>query len=285
VAVDRRGRSRGQVSRGLPDNPTSDPDVYLPFADRNQQIAIAVRADGELAQVAGAVRSAIRQADASIPVYAVSPLDVLIGERSAGSRFTTWLMSAFGAIALVLAALGIYGVMSYRVVQRTREIGIRVALGATTARVRALVIGDGAQLIVAGVAIGLPAAFGLTQLISTQLFEANVLHPAAMLPVVALFVASLLACYVPARRATRLDPLRALRHDELQHGGSERTRPTSTYNGPRDPATIGHDVRISNCASCRSVCSVRLQADQSIIKNQKSKFKNPTTYTQAECAT
>jgi predicted permease len=199
--------------RGLPENPTKDPDIYIPFVDRNAIVAIAVRTTGEPTAVAGAIRAAIRAADPSITVYSVRSMDELIGAQTAQSRFIMWLMGAFAAIALSLAVIGIYGVMSYLVAQRTREIGVRLALGAAGSDILRLVVGNGARLIAAGIVIGVAATFALERLVSTLLFGVTALDAAAAAAVAILAAVALVACYVPALRATRVSPIQALRYE------------------------------------------------------------------------
>jgi predicted permease len=199
--------------RGLPDNPTADPDIYLPFADRNQQVAIALRTSIPPESLATAVRAAIRAADPSIPVYSVASLEELIGNQTSQSRFTMWLMGVFAAVALALAAIGIYGVMSYLVTQRTREIGIRLALGAEGSDILRLVVGNGARLVGAGILIGTVAAFALQRLVASLLFGVTAADTASAVAVAVLGVVALIACYVPALRATRVSPLNALRYE------------------------------------------------------------------------
>jgi len=204
----------GEVKyRGLPDNPTADPDIYLPFTDRNQQVALAVRSIGPTSSLVAPVRTAIRDADPSIPIYGVAPMDELIAGQTAQSRFTMWLMGVFAAAALMLAVVGIYGVMAYLVTQRTREIGIRLALGADTSDILRLVVGNGARLVAGGVAIGVAASFALQRLVSSLLFGVTAADSASAIAVGVLAAVALLACYVPALRATRVNPLRALRYE------------------------------------------------------------------------
>jgi putative ABC transport system permease protein len=199
--------------RGLPENPTKDPDIYTPFVDRNTVAAIGVRTAGPPTAVASAVRSAIRAADPSITVYSVRSMDELIGNQTAQSRFIMWLMGAFAAIALSLAVIGIYGVMSYLVAQRTREIGVRLALGAAGGDILRLVVGNGARLIAVGIVGGVAAAFALERLVSTLLFGVTALDAAAAVAVAVLATVALVACYVPALRATRVSPITALRYE------------------------------------------------------------------------
>jgi len=204
----------GEVKyRGLPDNPTADPDLYLPFADRNQQVALAVRGRVPPASLVVPIRAAIRAADPTIPVYSIAPMDELIAGQTSQSRFTMWLMGIFAAVALSLAAVGIYGVMSYLVTQRTREIGIRVALGAEGRDVLRLVVGNGARLIAAGVAIGVALSFALERLVASLLFGVTAADAASGVAVAVLAVVALAACYLPALRATRVSPLTALRYE------------------------------------------------------------------------
>ena len=191
----------------------ADPDIYLPFADRNSQIAFAIRTTLPPASLIAPVRAAIRAADPSIAIYGVAPMDEQVRVQSSQSRFTTWVMGVFAGIALWLCALGIYGVMSYAVTQRTREIGIRLALGAQSAEVLTAIVGGGARLIVAGVVLGSIAAIALTRAVSAQLPDVPLLDPAAGLALLLFAVVGLAACLIPAVRATRLDPVRAL-HQE-----------------------------------------------------------------------
>lgn len=204
----------GEVKyRGLPENPTADPDLFLPFADRNAQIALAVRASADPAALVAPLRAVIRDVDPSIPVYSVATMDALIGGQTAQSRFTMWLMGVFASVALALAGMGIYGVMSYLVAQRTREIGIRLALGAAKPDILRLVVGNGARLIAAGVLIGTAAAFALQRLVASLLFGVATADAASAIAIAILALVALLACYVPAARATRVDPLNALRSE------------------------------------------------------------------------
>jgi len=204
----------GEVKyRGLPDNPTADPDIYLPFSDRSQQLSVVVRGSVTPSSLVAPVRAAIRSLDPSIPVYSVASMESLIGSQTSQSRFTMWLMGVFAVIALTLAVIGIYGVMSYLVTQRTREIGIRLALGAAGKDIMRLVVGNGARLVGTGIVLGLTAAFALQRLVSSLLFGVTAADAVSAGAVAILAVVALLACYVPARRATRIDPLQALHYE------------------------------------------------------------------------
>jgi ABC-type antimicrobial peptide transport system permease subunit len=199
--------------RGLPENPTADPDIYVPFIDRNAQIAVVLRTTVAPASLVAPVRAAIRSADPSIPIYSVATMDELIAGQTTSSRFTMWLMGVFAAIALSLAVIGIYGVMSYLVTLRTREIGIRLALGAGGREILRLVVGNGARLIATGIVIGIGAAFALQRLVSSLLFGVTAADAASIAAVAVLTVVALVACLLPALRATRVNPLQALRYE------------------------------------------------------------------------
>jgi putative ABC transport system permease protein len=199
--------------RGLPENPTADPDLYFPFLDRNQQVSLVLRTSVPPATIAPVARAAIREVDSTIPVFAVATMAELMSSRTSQLRFTTWLMGFFAAVALLLASVGIYGVMSYLVTQRTREIGIRLALGATAGDILRLIVGNGARLIVAGIVIGIAASFGLAQLVRTLLFGVTTADAATGIAIAVLAGVSLAACYLPALRASRVDPLVALHYE------------------------------------------------------------------------
>ena len=198
--------------RGLPENPTADPDIYLPFVERNSQYALAVRTTVPPSSLVAPLRAIIRErrsVDSGLPGRDAWTS----GSRAqtSQSRFTMWLMGVFAAVALSLSVIGIYGVMSYLVSQRTREIGIRLALGAGGGDILRLVVGNGARLIAGGILIGLVASFALQRLVSSLLFGVTAADAASAIAVAVLAAVALLACYLPALRATRVDPLHALR--------------------------------------------------------------------------
>jgi macrolide transport system ATP-binding/permease protein len=190
-----------------------DPDIYLPFADRNAQFGFVIRTTVAPATVIEPVRAAIRAANGSIPIYDVASMEERIRRQTGLSRFVTWVMGVFAGIALWLCALGIYGVMSYVVTQRTREFGIRLALGAQPREVLAAILGGGARLMGVGVVMGSVASLALTRTVSAQFFEVAVIDPASALAIALFVVVGLAACIVPGVRATRLDPIKAL-HQE-----------------------------------------------------------------------
>jgi predicted permease len=198
--------------RALPRNPTPDPDLYFPFVDRPAQ-GLLVRTSGDPAAVAQAVRAAVRSAHSSILVFNMTPVSDLVNAQTSASRFTTWLMGVFASVALLLAVVGIYGVMSYLVTQRTREFGIRLALGATRGGIVGVVLRQGATLVGIGAAIGIAVALGLTQLLGDLLFGVGAVDVSSGVAVFVLIATALLACLVPALRATRVDPVVALRSE------------------------------------------------------------------------
>jgi len=188
---------------------------YFPTAQTGMRnMTVAIRTAGNPLTLLPAAREAVHSIDRSLPIATVNTMDKLV-ESSVGQRkLSMILLGVFSAIAMLLASIGIYGVMSYSVTQRSRELGIRMALGAARSRVLALVVGQGMALAGAGVVIGLLAAFGLTRLLTSQLFGVGATDPATFTLVSALLVAiALLATLLPAMRATRVDPVVALRDE------------------------------------------------------------------------
>jgi predicted permease len=161
-----------------------------------------------------AIRDAIRQIDPSVPIYDVRTLDDLLSESFGPRRFNMYLLGCFAAVALVLACVGLFGVLAYLVSQRTRDIGIRLALGAARHDVVRLIVGQGMALALAGAVLGVVGAFGSARLMQSLLFSVSPRDPLtfAAVPLVLIAVA-LVACYLPARRAMRVDPLVALRSE------------------------------------------------------------------------
>jgi len=160
------------------------------------------------------IRRAIWSVDKDQPVWSITPLAALVEQSYGSTRFLASLLAGFSGVALLLAAIGIYGVMSYAVTERTHEIGIRMALGAQAADVRSLVVHQAARLGTAGLVIGLAGALAVTRVLDSLLFGVSASDPLTFAAVSAALVAVLLlAAYLPARRATRVDPIVALRAD------------------------------------------------------------------------
>ena len=171
-----------------------------------------VRTSGDPLALAASVRSAVWALDSTLPITRVQTLDQVKSAATASQQFNLLLVGLFGVLALVLAAVGLYGVTAYSVSQRTRELGIRVALGARRGALLRLVLAHGARLTLIGLAIGTVAALALTQVMSTLLFGVGARDPLTFVGVALLLLAvSLVASFVPARRATRVDPVVALR--------------------------------------------------------------------------
>jgi predicted permease len=195
------------------------PELYLQAHQIAQfglstNMNFVVRTDGDPQSLAAGIRNAVREADPSLPVYGLRPMSEVVGRSMMQPRFLSLLLATFSAIALFLAAIGIYGVMAYSVAQRTQEIGVRMALGAQRLHVLQLVFGQGFLLLIIGTVIGLAGAFALTRLMHSLLFEVTATDPLTYSSVVVLLAAvALLACYIPARRATKVDPLVALRYE------------------------------------------------------------------------
>jgi ABC-type antimicrobial peptide transport system permease subunit len=176
-------------------------------------MSVAIRA-GNTAGLLPSIRAAVAEVDRTVPVYDMKRMEEMVAESGSLRRFDMWLIGAFAVLALMLATFGIYGVMAYSASQRTREIAIRIALGAEQPDVLRLIMGQGAKLAFAGVAFGLAGAFGLTRLMESLLFGVTSRDPLTFAAVAPIVLAAILAgCYIPARRATSLDPLEALRKD------------------------------------------------------------------------
>ena len=194
------------------------PENYVPvtlqFDPSGFYATLSVKTKVSPAGVVNAIRGTVRDLDNTLAVYHVRTMEEVIAEGMQDTTVQTFLLGAFAGLALVLAAVGLYGVMSYLVTQRTHEIGIRMALGAQQGDVLKLVIGQGTKLIVIGVAIGIAASLGLTRLMSAMLYGVTATDPATYVAVALLLaVVALVACYIPARRATRVDPMVALRYE------------------------------------------------------------------------
>jgi putative ABC transport system permease protein len=187
--------------------------MYLPI-DRSPSDNVALVARGETSPeiLARRLREAIRAVDPTQAVFNVKPMEDVVGEAVAPRRTNTLLITIFGAVALGLAAIGVYGVIAFAVARRTREIGIRMALGAARADVLRLVMREGLPLCVAGIALGLAGAWALRQVIASLLYGVTAADPATfVLAAAVLFAIGLAATLLPARQATRVDPVRTIR--------------------------------------------------------------------------
>jgi putative ABC transport system permease protein len=191
------------------------PEFYFAQAQMPvTSITLVVRTSGDPHALVAPVRREVRAMDPNAPVFGVLTVEEYLSRSVASTRFNMTLLAAFAAVALIMTAVGLYGVISFSVSQSTREIGIRVALGARGRDALRLVMGRGMMLTLAGVVLGLAAAFGLTRVMARLLFGVSATDPATFAGVALLLVAvAALACYVPARRATRVDPILALRHE------------------------------------------------------------------------
>ena len=192
-----------------------DPVSYWPYPELPYSVmTVVVRTATPPLSMVPAIRETLRQIDKDQPMAKIATMDQLVSDSVASSRFTMLLLSAFAAFALVLACIGIYGVMAYSVAQRTQEIGIRLALGAQRRDVFRLVLGQGARLALVGVGIGLPAALILTRMMTALLYRVSASDPLTFAAVAILltFVASL-ACYIPARHAMKVNAIVALKYE------------------------------------------------------------------------
>ena len=206
VVGDVKHRSLGAAAR---------PSMYVPYGQIPiSQMTVVVKANGDPHSIAAAVTREVNAKDKDLPVFSVKTLDEYLAASVSAPRFNTTLLGIFASVALVLTIVGLYGVMSYSVAQRTGEIGIRIALGAQTSDVLRLVVGQGLRLVLIGLGVGLVGAFALTRVMTSLLFGVDSKDPWTFTAVALLLtLVALLACYIPARRATRVDPMVALRYE------------------------------------------------------------------------
>ncbi len=191
------------------------PEIDVPFWQSPwPQAGLAVRTLGDTAGLTKSIAAVVQTLDSELPLDQVKTMDQLVHESLASDRFSTVLFASFAGLALLLAAIGIYGVMSFAVAQRTHEIGLRIALGAGPRQVLGLVLGEGMLLALVGLGVGLAGTYFVGRVMKSMLYQVNAIDPAAISAVAAvLLLSALLACYIPARRATQVDPMVALRDE------------------------------------------------------------------------
>ena len=191
------------------------PEIDVPFVQSPwPQAGLAVRTFGDPASMTKSITAVVRSVDPNLPLDQVKTMDQLVDESLAGDRFSTVLFSSFAGVALLLAAIGIYGVMSFAVAQRTHEIGLRIALGAGPNQVLRLVLQEGMVLAFLGLLVGLAGTYFVGRVMKTLLYQVNAMDPAAISAVATvLLLSAFFACYIPARRATQVDPMVALREE------------------------------------------------------------------------
>jgi putative ABC transport system permease protein len=195
--------------QGLEGDP--GPEIYMPAS---ASADILIRAAGNPLSLVPSIRARIQSVDRSQAIYDVYPLEERISESLRGNRTLTWLLGMFAGLAALLAAVGIYSVISHSVSQRTRELGIRIALGAESGDVRGLVLRKGMLPVLAGVALGIAGALATTRVLRSFLFGVKPDDALTFMGVALLVIGiGLLACYIPARRATKIDPMEALRYE------------------------------------------------------------------------
>jgi predicted permease len=214
------GVVRDVRAQGLDEAPV--PEFYLPMVQApaaawtwdDRTMSVVVRAQGDPVALMAPLRRAIADVDPALPLYQLGTMDGRVVDSMAQTRFSTTLLTAFGAIALILAAIGVYGVISYGVTQRTQEIGIRMALGARRADVVGMVVRHGAALAAIGLMVGLAGALALSRLIGSLLFQVSPTDPPTFATgTVVLTTVAVLAAVLPARRAAQTDPMVALRNE------------------------------------------------------------------------
>jgi predicted permease len=204
----------GDVKRAGLDS-TSEAMSYWPHAELPfSSMMLGIRTESNPMGLAGSVTGIVHQMDPALPVYDVETLGQWLGDSVSRQRFSTLLLGAFAGIAFLLAAVGVYGVVAYSVSQRTREFGVRMALGAETGDVAWIVLGHGLRIAALGIVFGLAGGLAVSQFLRELLFQVSPYDPATFAIVAAVFAGvTLLACWVPARRATKVDPMIALRYE------------------------------------------------------------------------
>ncbi|HUY14489.1 MAG TPA: ABC transporter permease [Terriglobia bacterium] len=215
VAADTKEQGLNNPARATVFIPWSqEPDAFTRFGNQLLPACLVMRTKVSPMSLSAAIAKQVLDADTTQPVFQIQPLEEIVGNSIARQHFDMILLGIFAALALLLASIGIYGVISYSVTQRTHEIGIRLALGAQRGDVLALIVGQGLKLTLGGVGIGMVAALLAMRLLHSLLFGVKPSDPATLVIVAALLtVSALLACYLPARRATKVDPMVALRNE------------------------------------------------------------------------
>lgn len=185
------------------------PTMYMPVTqDGFNTMWVLTRTSGDPSALTTTVRNVVKELDATLPAYSVTPLTTVLDESVAQRRFSMMLLVLFGVVALLLAAVGLYGVVSYSVSLRTKEIGLRLAIGAQPRNVLTMIVGGGMKLAGVGVALGLAGSFGASQLVESMLFDVDKADPTSYVVTTVLLLAiAAVACYIPARRAMRVDPI------------------------------------------------------------------------------
>jgi putative ABC transport system permease protein len=191
----------------------SEPAIYAPLAQAPvSRVTVLLRTAQDPISLAPQLRNVLRDLDPEIPLFGVEPLEKTVSATIAQPRFTTALLATFSAVTVLLALIGVHGLLAYTVAQRTRELGIRMALGATRREIRAMVLGQGVRLAALGVALGLGIALLGTRLVASMLFGVSSTDPRTFAIVTLIVLATAAgAAWLPARRATAVDPMQALR--------------------------------------------------------------------------
>ncbi len=193
----------------------ADPESYVPY-DQNAigEMYVVVRAEGDPMAMLAAMRAQVKALDAELPIYRAKRMEEYVAASVAQRRFTSVLCTVFAGAGLLLAIVGLFGVMSYSVAQRTHELGVRVAVGAAKADILRLILKEGMGITAVGIVVGLVGTLALSSILKNQLYGVSERDPLTFLAVISvLALVALVACYIPARRATRVDPMVALRYE------------------------------------------------------------------------